>query len=574
MTPVNSTLRSIFFFHIPKTAGTALQNLFATRMGDDRVTRPLAMRMDEALTRHAEASAICGHFFVEQGQKLPRDRVSLTVLRNPVDRFLSYFYFRKHNVERAVIDHRVHSLDVEAFIDKLGEADLEELNLQTTMLCPLGTSTPAMLSLPERVAAAKRAVDSFDLVGVHEEIDDFVCMICARRGWPAETSLSRINVTSRQQPEERLSMRARSKLERLMQHDHEVYEHAAMRFRQSRRASIAGSTSHALVRHGVFDSSLPPSVPHLPAREQMPPDESGNHHAELLHASASGQISGDNAVLIGEQLNVHIDLVVHEPLDEFAVAFLIRDEWNVPVFGTNTYLLGDAYSASPGTYRITFSFINRVGPGTYLIDASLSRVNPSLLRKSRYLQDCLDLKKSACRFNVYGWATPHFEGRVMMDVSAEVIKTSPLGRVEVLDVPPKRPGFTFSIGTLNLPLRDFSARVCMLGDLPTAPAGMELLIELEIENTGCEIWRVNGKQPVCLSYHWHDLDGNVIVFDGLRTRFPRDVHPGNRVRLIGLLQVPMNSGAARLTWTLVQEHVAWFDQAEPAAQCHVDVLVS
>ena len=40
--------------------------------------------------------------------------------------------------------------------------------------------------------------------------------------------------------------------------------------------------------------------------------------------------------------------------------------------------------------------------------------------------------------------------------------------------------------------------------------------------------RVNsngGRTPVSLSYHWRDLCGNIVVWDGLRTSLFRDLEP-------------------------------------------------
>ncbi len=556
----------LLFLHIPKTAGTALRSLFARELGEDRVTKGLpAMPLEEALIRYADFDAICGHFHAQQGCPLPAGRLSITVLRDPVDRFLSYFYFRKFDAQESLIDQRVRSLDVEGFIDQLTNDDADELNMQTTLLYPLGTDAQTLPRWPERVRAAQRALDRIDYVGIHDEIDDFVCMLCARMGWSSDTALERINVTSQRAAPEHLSAAARKRLDHFLQHDRAVYEHAVERFRQQRRTAILRPGPLQDRPRIATDASTAGIVPR--AAPTPAPREFGDRRLELLNVWAVGELSGNSAVLIGEQLNIHVDFVAHEPADDLTIGFLIRDERGLPVYGTNTRLLGDTCRVTPGTYRVTFSLMNRIADGAYVIDAKL-------ICSGSHLKGCYHWKDEATRFDVHGWATTYFAGRAMMDPTAYFVRTSSKGSIKphALPLDPTKPAL--STGRLNPPLDDFSARIAVACELPAVQTGTELLVDVELENTGAETWRANGKRPVCLSYHWHDMKGHVIEFDGVRTRLPRDIAPGERVQVVGLLRSPQAAGALRLTWTLVQEEIAWFDQSNPDARCQRDVRIT
>jgi hypothetical protein len=550
----------ILFMHLPKTAGTALRNLFARHLGEERVSKNLNMRLEEALVRYADLNAVCGHFHVEQGQRLPADRISMTVLRDPVDRFLSHYYFRKFDAQNQAIDQRVRSRDLDQFIEEQTSTDIDDLNLQTSLLYPLGTESWTMLSWSERVIAAQRALDRFDCVGIHNEIDDFVCMICARMGWSPDAALDRVNVTSRRTTPDQLPIAARRKLDELLQYDQLVFEYAVERFRQSRRASITASAVHRIASPRGADALPSP-------RSCVPePREFGDRRLELVNVRVMGELSGESLAMIGERLNIHIQFVAHEPVDSVTAGFLIRDERGLPVFGTDTYLLGDIYQVTPGMYSFRFSLLNRVECGAYTVDVKL-------IRNSSHLEGCYHWKDNAARFDVHGWAAVSFVGRVMMDACADLTRMSAAGSIETMPVQVDRSRPASTAGRLNPPLSDFSARLTLLSELSSAQTGTELLVDIEIENSGIETWHTSGKRPVCLSYHWHDQDGNVIEYDGVRTFLPRDLQPGERIRLVGLLRAPHCTGLMRLTWTLVQEDVGWFDENDGQSRYGVDVRV-
>ncbi len=83
---------------------------------------------------------------------------------------------------------------------------------------------------------------------------------------------------------------------------------------------------------------------------------------------------------------------------------------------------------------------------------------------------------------------------------------------------------------------------------------------VEIVNATANVLSSAGSKPVMLAYHWLDRDRNVVVFDGRRTPLGPPLRPGERATRRMLLDPPPSDDAvARIT--LVQEGVAWFDDA-------------
>jgi hypothetical protein len=99
-------------------------------------------------------------------------------------------------------------------------------------------------------------------------------------------------------------------------------------------------------------------------------------------------------------------------------------------------------------------------------------------------------------------------------------------------------------------------------------AGAVTAAMVELENTGSVAWR----GAVLLSYHWLDLHGNPIVWDGERTVLPL-VEPGERVSVEGRVRAPIPPGRYRFALDLVAEHRVWFSQlGSDAVSAEVDVL--
>jgi hypothetical protein len=90
---------------------------------------------------------------------------------------------------------------------------------------------------------------------------------------------------------------------------------------------------------------------------------------------------------------------------------------------------------------------------------------------------------------------------------------------------------------------------------------------VEIANTGA----VRFGASIFLAYHWLDLRGNPIVWDGLRTPLPA-LEPGERARVTAVVRAPIPPGPYRLAFDLVAEGRAWFSELDsPTLSVDVEV---
>jgi hypothetical protein len=86
----------ILFDHIPKCCGSSLTELFRRAYGQERVAPPsIGAQALVAKKRFKTYDIVSGHFGGVIFDNWPRDFFSCTMIRNPVDRALStYFYFQ------------------------------------------------------------------------------------------------------------------------------------------------------------------------------------------------------------------------------------------------------------------------------------------------------------------------------------------------------------------------------------------------------------------------------------------------------------------------------------------------
>jgi phosphoglycerol transferase MdoB-like AlkP superfamily enzyme len=103
-------------------------------------------------------------------------------------------------------------------------------------------------------------------------------------------------------------------------------------------------------------------------------------------------------------------------------------------------------------------------------------------------------------------------------------------------------------------------------------AGLGTSVELVLRNEGTRSWRADG--AFSAAYHWMGRDGETVVWEGRRTRFPADVDPGQMVEISVVVTAPRETGLFQLHWDLVEEGVIWFSDRATAPPPQSMVLVA
>ena len=98
-------------------------------------------------------------------------------------------------------------------------------------------------------------------------------------------------------------------------------------------------------------------------------------------------------------------------------------------------------------------------------------------------------------------------------------------------------------------------------------------VKVRIKNNSTKRIRVNATFPIIISYHIASVEGDIVVFDGKRTKIVRDILPGDVVeQFIGIHEkndLFDNNTQYNLILTVVQEGVLWFDEVNSEFSCEV-----
>jgi Wzt-like putative exopolysaccharide export protein len=543
------------------------------QVGAARVA-PMIRRMSfrDALAEYAPFDVITGHISAAPGDKLPPDRTCITLFRDPVDRALSEFFFSRTVHVSGVRDPAESLGDVEAWVDAAGESEMVALNAHVNALWPFGWREQSAPSLEKRLAAAKQGLDDFDLVGVQHRLHEFVAMLDFYAGWPAPDSLPRDNATPARLGVADIRPQSLTRLRDLLAPDIELFDYAKKHFAKQRlRVLLQSSQLRASTDEPDGSGAANPTV----KVESAPETDFGNREMVIEGVSVAGDISGASFrdasgasfVQTGEWVTIRISFrsAIDEP--NLCVGIAIRDHSGGLTFGTNTFHLGNRLSVGPGRYAIAFRFANTLGLGRYAVTAALHR-------GVSHLEGCFHWRERVCEFEVMDMLSAPFDGRVRLAVEAFAEPLDEFSRLTVMD-DTKDQNNAAILGRRNSPLRSFAAALRAVDHLAAVPRGADGFVKLVIANRGSENWPAFGRHAVHVSYHWVACDGRSLVFDGLRTSLPHDLAPGQSVTLRCFFRAPDVPGRAKLVWTLVQEEVAWFDEAEHGSCLvqDVDVLV-
>ena len=224
----------LIFLHLPKTAGQTLVHIMKRQYGLDAVLSLYSSSFGEELRTMPPQQMdairlISGHLYFGVHSFLPRSSTYLTMLRDPVDRIISHYYFvRSHPT------HYLYPLAQQTSLAKFIVScnRLEPNNDQTRLLAgkdylpDSGECTPEMLTV-----AKKNLREHFSVVGLTEEFDISLLLFKHILGWKPPFYIRR-NVTKRRPPKEQISKETVGVIEQYNKLDMELYTYGKALFQQ------------------------------------------------------------------------------------------------------------------------------------------------------------------------------------------------------------------------------------------------------------------------------------------------------------------------------------------------------
>jgi len=231
--------RCIIFLHLPKTGGVTLRRALKWKyapemLNVETLTKPAETLAGVPLSERRNARVVTGHLHYGVHHYIPQQCEYITLLREPIARVVSYYYY--------ILGHPKHwrhaelvrsGISLEEFVRTSTERGVE--NDQTRMLAGRGAGELDSGSLGrDALDEAKRNLGSFLVVGLTERFDESFILIRRALGWKFPLYVT-ANVATRPKP---ASATALESIRERNQLDLELYDHAR------------GLFSAAIERHG------------------------------------------------------------------------------------------------------------------------------------------------------------------------------------------------------------------------------------------------------------------------------------------------------------------------------------
>jgi hypothetical protein len=228
----------VIFLHIGKTAGSTLATILHRHyppevmfslypeVYHDKLEKLTSLPAE----RRAAIRLLKGHLPFGVHQHLPAPTTYITMLRNPIDRVMSHYFF-----VRRIPQHYLHqqgsTLDIEEYVSSglSWELDNGQLRVVTghTHDIEIGGCTRALLD-----EAKHNLIQHFSVVGLSERFDESALLTKRRLGWSGFPVYRKKNVTEGRPAADRLTKRELDAIRKHNELDDELHAWVSARFQQ------------------------------------------------------------------------------------------------------------------------------------------------------------------------------------------------------------------------------------------------------------------------------------------------------------------------------------------------------
>jgi hypothetical protein len=231
---VGDSHESVIFLHLPKTAGTTLNRLIEWEypLTEMYSVDPVLFEWSYARLRNLPEKRLRktrifkGHMLFGLHEVLPQPATYITVLRNPVDRVLSAYYFmRGYKLHPLYWKLRRNKWSLEEYVERTTRD-----NVQCKIIANAAYHEPCTQEIMER--ALQHLDRYFSVVGLSERFEESLALMKLRFGWQLK-SYSAFNVTRSRPKRQDLPQASLDLIAERNRFDVALYKHATKLFKEA-----------------------------------------------------------------------------------------------------------------------------------------------------------------------------------------------------------------------------------------------------------------------------------------------------------------------------------------------------
>lgn len=233
-----TTSKTVIFLHIPKTAGTTLdqiifrhyrrKQIYGTGLVSQNGVAAFKEMTDE---RRARYRLLKGHMNFGIHRYVPGPYAYFTFLREPIDRTVSHFYFIRNSVNYALYDViQENDMDIKQYLDE--KMDPMLFNAHTRLLSGVWDTIPAGTCTEFHLEKAKQNLKNhIEVIGLTERFDESLLLLGKAFGWN-HLHYQRKNVTRKRPKKDNLPPEFLKAVQEANELDLALYEYGKTLFEE------------------------------------------------------------------------------------------------------------------------------------------------------------------------------------------------------------------------------------------------------------------------------------------------------------------------------------------------------
>jgi len=363
--------KKLFFDHIYKTGGMSINDALRRTFPKFHVFNKNPEKHSIAISSNI-SDYIGGHFEFDFGEKLSQEHYYTTVLRDPVERFLSLFYFlkeqgrihlAKENFTHEIFQNYEVLFSLSYKLDEFIKSDYFKssglINFQAKHFAKRLIKNFNDVEDKILYEAAKSSLEDYSLVGSFEDLKQFVDDVSSNFHFiPAE--LAHINITSENLEREKTSRKTINYLRKINNVDFMLIKWAKENFRwkKTKKISIAKS-----IRSEHLNKILP-----------IDKFEHTNKSIYISDVICSGNESNQSFINPSEDIIIKISCQSNLKMNNLAVGIAIYDKNETLAYGINSSYMGYNFDWNENEgFSVIFRLKNSLAPGPYYLTAAIHK---------------------------------------------------------------------------------------------------------------------------------------------------------------------------------------------------------